>query len=161
MSASPVLGAASRGSGANLGGGSSPSLAELRQALVDRDLSWLEFNRRVLHEALDERTPLLERVKFLAIFSSNLDEFFMKRMAMIRPSPDDPSLAPQERRERLAADPRDGRLDAGRAGAPATREVLRPQLAEHGIHLLAWDELTEEQRAEASARVRHARSRRC
>ena len=52
-------------------------------------------------EALDDRTPLLERVKFLAIFSSNLDEFFMKRMAAIRPSPDDTGLAAHERRERL------------------------------------------------------------
>jgi polyphosphate kinase len=48
---------------------------DLADPLVDRDLSWPEFNRRVLHEALDERTRLLERVKFLAIFSSNLDEF--------------------------------------------------------------------------------------
>ena len=55
----------------------------------------------MLHEALDERTPLLERVKFLAIFSSNLDEFFMKRIALIRPMPDDSSLAAQERREQL------------------------------------------------------------
>src|ERR1700756_387865 len=51
---------------------------------MDRDLSWLDFNERVLAEALDERTPLLERVKFLAIFTSNLDEFFMKRMAVLR-----------------------------------------------------------------------------
>ena len=51
---------------------------------VDRDLSWLEFNRRVLAEALDDRTPLLERAKFLAIFTSNLDEFFMKRIAVLR-----------------------------------------------------------------------------
>ena len=73
-----------------------------REAWLDRDLSWLEFNGRVLHEALDDRTPLLERVKFLAIFSSNLDEFFMKRMALIRPMTDDTSLAAQERRELLS-----------------------------------------------------------
>ena len=74
---------------------------DLRRAWVGRDVSWLEFNRRVLHEALDDRTPLLERVKFLAIFSANLDEFFMKRMALIRPMADDTSLAAQERRELL------------------------------------------------------------
>lgn len=53
-------------------------------ALLDRDLSWLEFNRRVLHEAEDERTPLLERLKFLAIVGSNLDEYFMKRIGVER-----------------------------------------------------------------------------
>src|SRR5579863_7293990 len=61
---------------------------ELPQTLsdvwIDRDLGWLDFNDRVLAEALDERTPLLERAKFLAIFTSNLDEFFMKRMAVLR-----------------------------------------------------------------------------
>ncbi|MDD9884049.1 MAG: polyphosphate kinase 1 [Gammaproteobacteria bacterium] len=47
---------------------------------LNRELTWLNFNRRVLHEAIDERNPLLERLKFFAIFASNIDEFFMKRI---------------------------------------------------------------------------------
>ncbi len=120
-----------------------------RRAWIDRDSSWLEFNRRVLEQALDDRTPLLERAKFLAIFSSNLDEFFMKRMAMIRPSADDSSLAAQERRDRqlrirgivvsLLADQ-----------AACYTDVIRPQLAGYGIHLLDWTELSEAQQAEVA-----------
>src|SRR5215475_11069300 len=56
----------------------------LAEFWIDRDLGWLDFNDRVLAEALDERNPLLERAKFLAIFTSNLDEFYMKRVAILR-----------------------------------------------------------------------------
>jgi polyphosphate kinase len=131
--------------------GSGRTTGELvRHAWLDRDLSWLEFNRRVLSEALDERNPLLERVKFLAIFSANLDEFFMKRMAVIRPLSEDASLAADERRDVLARR-REMITSMLSQQAACYTDVIRPALAEHGIQLVDWTDLTEAQRDEASS----------
>jgi len=124
--------------------------SDLDGAWIDRDVSWLEFNRRVLQEAIDDRTPLLERVKFLAIFSSNLDEFFMKRMASIRPLPDTANSATRERRDVILRK-REMIIAMLAEQAVCYTEVLRPLLAEHGIHLLDWGDLTDAQREEAGA----------
>jgi polyphosphate kinase len=121
---------------------------EVSQALsdvwIDRDLGWLDFNDRVLAEALDDRTPLLERAKFLAIFSSNLDEFFMKRMAVLR-------KASTPERARLLATIRERLLDSLQRQGGCFRNTLVPGLAKHGIHLRRWDELTAAQQDQAGA----------
>ncbi len=127
-----------------------PEAIDLSGAWLDRDIGWLEFNGRVLHEALDLRTPLLERVKFLAIFSSNLDEFFMKRIALIRPMPGDSSLVAQERREQLMIK-REMILSMLQREARCYLDVVRPELADHGVHLLNWNDLTSDQQAEVAA----------
>src|SRR5262249_25412701 len=114
-----------------------PTLSDL---WIDRDLSWLDFNERVLAEALDPRTPLLERVKFLAIFTSNLDEFFMKRIAVLRERLTPARLALlQQIREKL--------IPLLQRQAECFRRLL-PELATHGIHLCNWEELTSAQRNE-------------
>ena len=114
----------------------------LQEIWIDRDLSWLDFNERVLAEALDERVPLLERAKFLAIFTSNLDEFFMKRQAVLREGDSDAQRALwQKVREKL--------LPQLKRQAACYRQVIVPGLAEHGVFLRKWSELTEGQREEA------------
>src|SRR6478672_7348392 len=129
--------------------GKKMSTQNFQELWLDRDLSWLEFNRRVLSEALDERNPLLERVKFLAIFSSNLDEFFMKRMAVIRPLSEDTSVAAEERRNVISRR-RETITSMLSEQAACYTDVIRPELAEHGIHLVDWGDLTVAQRDEAS-----------
>ena len=116
----------------------------LSDVWIDRDLGWLDFNQRVLAEALDERTPLLERAKFLGIFTSNLDEFFMKRMAILRHGPTETERALfQQLREKLLP------MLLDQAGC--FRQTLVPGLASHGVLLRRWDELTSRQQEEASA----------
>ncbi len=126
----------------------------LKEAWADRDVSWLEFNRRVLHGALDERTPLLERLKFLAISTANLDEFYMKRVGLLRgieqvESEDDPVWRSGHSRERLA-NIRRIVLDMLRQQAKCYTEDLLPALAQRGIVLAAWDQLGEAPREELS-----------
>lgn len=118
--------------------------AEVSEVWIDRDLSWLDFNERVLAVALDERTPLLERAKFLAIFTSNLDEFFMKRVAVLRQGQtDEQHTRFLEMREKL--------LPMLHRQAECYRQTLIPGLAGHGILLRGWDDLTDGQREEAGA----------
>ncbi len=118
--------------------------------LLDRDLSWLRFNRRVLELALDARTPLLERVKFLAIFNSNLDEFFMKRVMRLKSQvagKTGPTVDEQAYRQLLRI--REAVLPMLEAQAKVYTNEICPQLARHGIHLLGWSDLDEAQRRTA------------
>ena len=94
----------------------------------------------MLHEALDERTPLLERLKFLAIFTSNLDEFYMKRVGLL----------PRKRLVEI----RTKVIEQLKRQAQCYQDLL-PRLAEHGVFLLEWQQLTEAQREEAGALFDH------
>jgi polyphosphate kinase len=116
---------------------------ELSEVWIDRDLSWLDFNERVLAEALDERTPLLERAKFLAIFTSNLDEFFMKRVAVLRGGYSKQQSARfMQLRHKL--------LPMLKRQADCFRKAVVPGLAQHGIFLRRWNDLTHAQQEEAA-----------
>jgi polyphosphate kinase len=120
----------------------------------NREISWLAFNRRVLEEALDASWPLLERIKFLAIFHSNLDEFFMIRVSglheQIEASVTERSADGLSAHEQL----RMIREIVEKDSALAIRtlsEDLRPRLAEAGVRILEWDEIEPERRKELSA----------
>ena len=116
----------------------------------NRELSWLAFNERVLREAADPRVPLLERLKFLAIFSSNLDEFFMVRVAGLRRqaaakvtnAPPD-GLSPVEQLDAIR-----GRVDALLVDQRALLSGLLAELASRGVCMLRMADLTPGETAE-------------
>ena len=119
------------------------------QYYINRESSWLEFNSRVLHEAVDDRTPLLERLKFLAIFSSNLDEFFMVRVAILKEKldADVTKLSPDGKTiQEQVAIVQDGVRPLMAYQHQHFEQVLRIQLADKGIHLLDYLDLSQEQR---------------
>jgi polyphosphate kinase len=124
---------------------------------VNRELSWLDFNERVLELAEDPDRPLLERVKFCAIYSSNLDEFFMVRVAGVHDQVDAgieatsaDGLPPSELLDRVGERVRElgARLDG------CWQRTLLPALEEHGIRVVAPDALGTEERAALDDRFR-------
>src|SRR5512146_2972867 len=117
---------------------------------INPEVSWLAFNRRVLEEAEDESNPLLERVKFLAITASNLDEFFEVRIAGLLQRIEDgyteagaDGLSPTEGRDRLARETRDF-VDAQYR---CWNQQLLPALAEHAIRVRSLHEPNPEQQS--------------
>jgi polyphosphate kinase len=115
---------------------------------LNRELSWLEFNRRVLEEAQDPRNPLLERVRFYCIFRSNLDEFFMVRVASLQHlieqgdnNPDPSGLTPHEQLASILSRVR----DIYDASGVLYRSELIPALEKENIFIRALDQLKPEQ----------------
>lgn len=111
---------------------------------LDRELSWLAFNQRVLQLAEDPATPLLERARFLAIFASNLDEFFMVRVAGLKRRiaagfavPSATGMSPTRLVEQLT----DRAHQLMDEHADVFEQHVRPELAREGIHLVRYDEL--------------------
>ena len=135
-----------------------PPLESFADRYTDRELTWMDFNRRVLEQAEDRDLPLLERAWFLAIFSSNLDEFYMVRVAGLM------------RRIKAGITPvRASGLDANQVLAQVTsrtkeltarqaalfQEDIRPALAERNVKILGWDELNSDQQERLTRYFRH------
>ncbi len=117
---------------------------------INRELSWLDFNERVLQLAEDPEIPLLERVKFCAIYTTNLDEYYMVRVAGLHDqieagveNPSQDGLTPSQTIERIRTRVR----EQGIRLSDCFERQLRPALAEHGVRIVGLQDLDEQQRA--------------
>ncbi len=126
---------------------------------INRELSWLDFNDRVLQLGEDERVPLLERVKFCAIYTTNLDEYYMVRVAGLHDQidagveqPTQDGLIPSQTIGLI----REQALRQGRRLADCFEGQLRPELAAHGIRIVGVDELDERQQGQLGRRFQRA-----
>ncbi len=120
---------------------------------LNRELSWLDFNARVLALAADTSLPLLERAKFLAIFASNLDEFYMVRVAGLKRRDEmglsvrsADGLTPREQLRRIGEQTQ----QIASRHARVFLDSVRPALAEEGIHIVTWADLDERERNQLS-----------
>jgi polyphosphate kinase len=127
------------------------------ELFLNRELSWLQFNGRVLDEAVDRDTPLLERLKFATIAASNLDEFFMVRVAAVKnlldegdTAPDLAGLTPAQQLTQISVAAHD---QVARLYATLADHIL-PALVERGIRLLTHAQLDSQQRAQVSRHFR-------
>ena len=125
------------------------TVSDPRETLIDRELSWLAFNQRVLELAEDKSTPLLERCRYLAIFSSNLDDFYMIRVATLKrkletgvTKENTAGLTPNELMKELSAKTRE-LIDRK---TKCFHDDVHLKLSKEGINIVRWDELTNEER---------------
>lgn len=129
---------------------SSASAEPVVSTLINRDLSLIEFFRRVLEEALDENVPILERLKFLAIFSSNLDEFFMIRVSSLKEKTGQRAEVSPDgyTRPELLAEIRSQVSEMIETQMRCLCDDVIPELGRNGIELTRYEDLNEKDRAE-------------